>query len=72
MSDQHPTRADRDGVSAPREDAATARAAIRMAEREEVRHGHLQQQSLAGRNLLVGSVAVLIALLSAVAVWLKS
>lgn len=74
MANQRPMRAEpRNDTGTDRYGAETvaAREAARIAEHEEAKKGHVQPRS-ATSTIYVGLIAVLLAILSVIAVWLKS
>ena len=69
------TSADRrDGTetAGPSAEAVAAREAMRISEREGPQGRPVQRQSATGSSFFIGAIAILIAILSVIAVWLRS
>jgi hypothetical protein len=72
MANQHPMRAEpHDDAGTDRYGAAVVREAVRTSEREEAQKGHMQRSGT-GSAIIVGMIAILIGILSVIALWLKS
>ena len=56
----------------PSAEAIAAREAMRISEREGAQGRPVQRQSAAGSSFFIGAIAILIAILSVIAVWLRS
>ena len=69
------TSADRgDGteMAGPNAEVIAAREAMRISERQAVQGRPVQRQSATGSSFFIGAIAILIAILSVIAVWLRS
>ncbi len=70
MANQHPMRAEQRDAERYGAETVAAREAMRTAQRDEAQNGHVRQRH--GASISVGLIAVLIAILSVIAVWLKT
>ena len=56
----------------PSAEAIAAREAMRISQREGAQEKPMQRQSTTGSSIFMAAVAILIAILSVIAVWLRS